>query len=127
MAEVPLSEHCSLMSRPGGLVKPAVRPTDCPKDAVYIKGTGATILPGDAAFPFVFEGGDGDDKVVVVGQAAGGILVRGGKGNDSLTIEDPWVWVAQEIGPYGLTFLASATIMLVTLVTICWRALRSTR
>jgi hypothetical protein len=125
MAEEPLSEHCSLMSRPGDPAKPAERPADCPKDAVYIKGSGGTILPGNAPFPFVFEGGDGDDKVVVVGQAQGGLLFRGGKGSDTLTLEDRWTWFAREIGPPGLIMIIVIALTLAALVTISWRALRT--
>lgn len=125
MAEEPLSEHCSLMSRAGSPTKPAARPADCPKDAVYIKGSGGTILPGNAPFPFIFEGGDGDDKVVVVGHAKGGLLFRGGKGNDTLTLEDRWTWLAREIGPPGLFLLAVIALTLAALVAISWRALRT--
>jgi hypothetical protein len=100
------------------------RPADCPKDAVYINGTGAIIAPGDAPFPFVFEGGDGDDRVVVIGQAKGGLLMRGGAGRDSLTIEDRWVWLAGEIGPLGLLLLAAAAIVFAALVAISWRAMK---
>lgn len=125
MADEPLSEHCSLMSEPGGPAKPAERPTDCPKDAAYIKGSGGTVHPANAPFPIIFEGGDGNDKVVVVGRAPGGFLMRGGKGNDSLTIEDRWTWLAREIGPSGLITLGVIAITLAALVAISWRALRS--
>lgn len=124
MPDEPLSEHCSLMARPGGPAKPAERPADCPIDAVYIKGSGGTIRPGNAPFPFIFEGGDGDDKVVVVGQAKGGLLMRGGKGNDTLTIENNWVWLARQVGPTGILLVAAFAITLAGVVVLCWRALR---
>ncbi|WP_395331023.1 hypothetical protein WBP06_01165 [Novosphingobium sp. BL-8H] len=127
MASEPLSEHCSLMSKPGGPPKPATRPPDCPKDAAYIKtvGGGSWTLPSNAPFPIVFEGGDGDDKVTVVGQSKGGVMVFGGKGNDSLLVEDRWAWLAHELGPAGTLSLALVITILLGLITL--RALKSSK
>jgi hypothetical protein len=86
----PLSEHCSLMAKPGGPAKPAQRPADCPKDAAYIKTVdegGDFKIPGYAPFPVVFEGGKGDDHVTLIG-SGGKVLVRGGEGNDSLLVKE---------------------------------------
>ena len=153
MAEEALSEHCSLMERPGGPPKPAERPADCPKDAAYVKGTGGMIFPNDAPFPFVIEGGNGDDKVVIVGRAPGGLMVHGGKGDDSVTIvdgdsgrgtveraharlvggksdggvlvQDRSTWITGEIGPASVVTLVAITLSAVA--AICWRALGPAR
>ncbi|MFC0687543.1 hypothetical protein [Novosphingobium clariflavum] len=124
MANEPLSEHCSLLSKPGGPPRPADRPADCPKDAAYIKpvGAGTSTLPGNAPFPIVFEGGDGDDKVTLVGQSKAGVMVFGGKGNDSLLVEDRWTWLVHELTPPGALSLALVIAILLGLITL--RALR---
>lgn len=129
MPQVSLSEHCSLMAKPGGPPKPATRPADCPPDAAYITavGGGAMTIPGNAPFPIVFEGGDGDDHVTIVGSGKGGVLVRGGRGDDSLVVHDQWTWLARQIGPGGVLLLGLAGIVFAAVVTIAWRALRSNR
>ncbi|SOB78790.1 hypothetical protein SAMN06297144_0216 [Sphingomonas guangdongensis] len=75
----------------------------------------------------IFEGGDGDDKIVIVGSAKGGVLVRGGAGRDSITLESHWTWLAHQIGMPGFVILGTATIMLAVVLTICWRALKQER
>ncbi|WP_375396247.1 hypothetical protein [uncultured Sphingomonas sp.] len=125
MPDEPLSEHCSLMARSGGPPKPKERPADCPPDAAYIKTIGkggAWTLPS-TTFPIVFEGGDGDDKVTVIGNGGKGVLVSGGKGNDSLTVESDWVWLSNTIGPGASLMLAALVIVLAAIVILAWRAL----
>jgi hypothetical protein len=123
MATEPLSEHCSLMSKPDGPPKPAELPADCPKDAAYVKWDGDIALSGNKDFPVVIEGGDGNDKITVVGSGKAGVRVDGGGGNDTLTAESEWVWLAQQVGPTGLIFVAALGITLATIAMIAWRAL----
>lgn len=87
MAAERFSDHCSLMMHP----ERTTRPADCPEDASYIissEAGGQFKLPANAPFPLVFDGGEGDDKVTVVGEGDKGVLVLGGKGNDSLMVRD---------------------------------------
>lgn len=84
MSKEPLSERCSVMKHPERPV-----PSDCPKDALYIKTTdegGASDLYPITPFPIVIEGGAGDDDVTVIGPAKNPVLIDGGKGNDSVTV-----------------------------------------
>jgi hypothetical protein len=124
------SEHCSLMAHPGGPPKPKVRPADCPKDAAYIKTTdagGKFTLPGDAPFPVVFEGGDGNDSVTVEGSGHG-IIVNGGKGDDSLLVRDQGMLPSIEGVPaYALLLFGALLVTLAAVAVIGWRALGNTR
>lgn len=127
MAAESLSEHCSLMTRPGGAPKPSVRPSDCPKDAAYIKTTDAGrsfFLRGDVApFPVVLDGGAGDDKVTVIGAKRGKVLVSGGDGNDSIALVDRWSWIASRFTPSELLMLATLFTVCATIALLGWRAL----
>jgi hypothetical protein len=126
MPAEPLSEHCSLMQRPGGPAKPTARPADCLDDAAYIKttpGGSRLVIPGDSPYPIVFEGGEGDDKVVVVGDGGRPVLVGGGKGNDALTVQTELDWLVGTLGPGGLALLGSAALICALLALIAWRAL----
>ena len=126
MPGVPLSEHCSLMGRPGGPPPPKQLPPDCPKGAAYIKttdkGSNFTIR-GDAPFPLVFEGGDGNDTLTLVGHHDQQILVSGGKGNDSVRIEDPWAMLVTQLDSQGVVVLGALALALAAVVIIGWRAL----
>ena len=123
-----LSDHCSLMARPGGPPPPKERPADCPKDGAYIKMVdkgGAMSIPGSPPFPIVFEGGDGDDQLTVRGGPGKGVIFDGGKGNDGMTIgsDSTPVLLVGQIGAGGMLFLAALAIMLAAIVIIAWRAL----
>jgi hypothetical protein len=123
-----LSDHCSLMARSGSLPKPAHRPADCPEGGIYIKGakeSGGITMFGNPAAPVVYEGGDGDDKVVIVGRTGGGgVLVDGGKGNDSLTVQSGPVWLIAEFAPLAFA-LGIFAIVFGAITIIGWRALSS--
>jgi hypothetical protein len=85
MSKGPLSERCSVMMNPE---RPL--PSDCPKDALYIKTTdsdGAYDLHPITPFPIVVEGGSGNDEVTVIGPAKNPVLIDGGKGNDKVTVQ----------------------------------------
>lgn len=86
MRKEPLSEHCSIMAHP----ERTTLPSDCPKDAAYIKLTdegGSSDLHPITPFPIVVEGGAGDDNVTVIGEARNPVLIDGGKGNDSVIVK----------------------------------------
>lgn len=124
------------MARPGGPPPPKVRPADCPKDGAYIKmvdAGGAMQLPGDPPFPIIFEGGEGNDSVTVLGGPGKGILMDGGKGDDSLTVGDERGLTIQSVLPVAqLTptttlILGAFAITLAAVVIIAWRMLSPPR
>jgi len=122
----PLSEHCSLMAKPGGPPKAQTQPADCPKDGIYIKTAaknGGITLPPGSPFPIVVEGGDGNDSVTVIGPQHMPITVSGGKGDDNITVKSEWIWAVDKLTPTGVLFLAALLIVLATLAVIVWRAL----
>jgi len=86
MSKEPLSDHCSVMMHPDrkGL------PSDCPKDATYIKNGnegGSYELHPITPFPLVIEGGTGDDNVTVIGAPKNPVLIDGGSGNDNVVVQ----------------------------------------
>jgi hypothetical protein len=122
-----LSDHCSLMAVPGGPPKPKERPADCPKDGVYIKGAnknGGITIDGPIPYPIIYEGGDGNDSVTIVGGTSDkGIVIDGGKGDDSLTVIDRWSWFVGHLSPGGALALGSLAIVFAAVTIIAWRAL----
>ena len=122
MSKEPLSDHCSLMKHP----ERTSRPSDCPDGATYIRTTnegGAFVLNPITPFPLVVEGGEGDDKVTVIGTPRNPVLINGGKGNDSVTLQDEGAWLAGQSTPEGIIFLAALLITFSTIGLIGWRAL----
>ena len=86
MSKEPLSDLCSIMKHPDR----KVMPSECPKDATYIKTGnegGSSELHPITPFPLVIEGGTGDDHVTVVGEAKNPVLIDGGSGNDSVLVQ----------------------------------------
>ena len=114
------------MAHPGGPPAPARLPADCPKDAAYIRTVGKGghwTLPNNGAFPIVFEGGDGNDSVTVIGRDGKGVLVYGGRGDDRLTVQARWSYTLDRVGPPVALLLAGLAIVLAAVATIAWRAL----
>ncbi len=102
------------------------RPSDCPEGAAYIKTTnegGTSVLNPITPFPLVIEGGEGDDKVTVIGTPRTPVLIDGGKGNDSVTLQDEWLWLAGRVNPEAIIILAALLITCTLLGVIGWRAL----
>ena len=125
MAEESLSEHCSLLAKPGGPPKPKELPADCPKDAAYIRGAdvnGGAHIFKSTSNPLIFEGGKGDDKVTIVGNKDN-VLVKGGEGNDSLTVQDTTTWMVQRLSPEGVLLLIALAIVFAAIAAIVWKAM----
>jgi hypothetical protein len=125
-----LSDHCDLMAQPGHPPPPKVRPADCPKDGVYIQTTdagGHWLMHGDPPYPIVFEGGEGNDGVTIVGKTSNPVMMDGGKGDDSLTVIDSWDWALSRLGSHEITFLGATGIVLAALAAIGWKALSTKR
>lgn len=150
MVDEPLSEHCSLMRHP----ERSVLPSDCPKDATYIRTGdegGSYQLRPITPFPIVIEGGSGDDNVTVVGTPRNPVMIDGGKGNDHTTVvgasgnpvadapqesglifhseetqgvEQPGTQEIEQLVPAGINFLGALLIVFATIGVICWRALK---
>jgi hypothetical protein len=130
-----LSDHCSLMKHP----ERTTRPSDCPEGGTYVKTTdkgGAFELHPITPFPLIIEGGEGNDKVSVIGTPRNPVLIDGGKGNDEVVVDggkghdnvvlqSDWARVAGHIGPEGLLILGALLIAFATIGLICWRALAS--
>lgn len=120
MPTEPLSELCSQMAHPGRKTLPA----DCPEGAAYIKTNDAGsdhVIPGELGYPVVFEGGEGDDKVTVVGSGGKPVMVSGGKGEDALLVVDRQTWLLDSLGPAGTLFLGAAAIVFAAIAIIAWR------
>jgi hypothetical protein len=129
MPREPLSDHCSLMKHP----ERSVLPSDCPKDASYIKtgdqGSDSVLHP-ITPFPLVIEGGEGNDKVTVIGTPKNPVLIDGGKGNDTVVVQNEsarvaWAHVAARMSPEGLLFLGVVLIVFSAIGALGWRALTS--
>jgi hypothetical protein len=113
------------MAKPGGPPRPTKLPADCPKDAAYIHvagSEGVSMHLPSTDFPLVFEGGDGNDKVILDKSASKGVLVFGGRGNDSLIVESGWAKFADRIEPASAVFLVTLALALTLVGAIVWRA-----
>lgn len=123
-----LSDHCSLMARPGGPPPPKQRPADCPVDGAYIKMVdkgGKFEIPGSPPFPIVFEGGDGNDALTVRGGPGKGVIFDGGKGNDRMTVgtDSVPIQLLDRLGTGGTLVIAALAIVFATIAILGWRAL----
>jgi len=130
----------------------SVRPSDCPEGALYIRTTnegGDYRLNPITPFPIVIEGGDGDDRVTVVGEARNPVLIDGGRGNDRVVVRggndgsaspagnagkapdstfaaaEDSASLAGQFTAAGLTFVGCVLITFVAVAVIAWRALGS--
>jgi hypothetical protein len=123
MREEPLSEHCSLMMHP----ERATRPSDCPPDAVYIKTVdkgGAFEFDADAPFPLVIEGGEGNDKMAIVGTPNNPVLVNGGRGDDEILFQSNWIWLGEQLNSTSILLLIALIGTLTVVALLGWRALK---